>query len=69
VTTKRPGRTQKIAVDETPLNAPHPDIDARIGWLLAILVLGNIAMATYMLIQLFKLPANAKIEELILRRS
>lgn len=33
--TKRPGRTQKIAVDETPLNA-HPDIDARIGWLLAM---------------------------------
>lgn len=36
MTTKRPGRTQKIAVDETPLNAPHPDIDARIGWLLAM---------------------------------
>ncbi len=35
MTTKRPGRTQKIAVDETPLNAP-PDIDARIGWLLAM---------------------------------
>jgi hypothetical protein len=42
---------------------------SRIGWLLGILVLGNIAMATYMLIQLFKLPADAKIEELILRRS
>ena len=36
MTTRRPGRTQKIAVDETPLNAPHPDIDARIGWLLAM---------------------------------
>lgn len=35
MTTKRPGRIQKIAVDETPLNA-HPDIDARIGWLLAM---------------------------------
>jgi hypothetical protein len=42
---------------------------SRIGWLLAIFVLGNIAMATFMLIQLFKLPANAKIEELILRHS
>ena len=42
---------------------------SRIAWLLSILILGNIAMATYMLIQLFKLPANAKIEELILRRS
>jgi predicted permease len=40
---------------------------ARIGWLLAILLLGNIAMATYMLIQLFRLPADARIEELLLR--
>ena len=35
MTNKRPGRTQKIAVDDTPLNA-NPDIDARIGWLLAM---------------------------------
>jgi len=42
---------------------------SRIAWLLAILLLGNIAMAAYMLIQLFKLPPDAKIEELILRRS
>jgi hypothetical protein len=40
---------------------------ARIGWLLAILVLGNIAMATYMLIRLFRLPADAKIARLLLR--
>ncbi|NUR09755.1 MAG: hypothetical protein HOQ45_22435, partial [Nocardioidaceae bacterium] len=33
---RRPGRTQKIAYDETPLNAPNPDIDARVGWLLAM---------------------------------
>jgi hypothetical protein len=32
----RPGRTQRIAFDETPLNAARPDIDARIGWLLAM---------------------------------
>jgi transcriptional regulator with XRE-family HTH domain len=32
----RPGRTQRIPIDETPLNTPHPDIDARIGWLLAM---------------------------------
>jgi transcriptional regulator with XRE-family HTH domain len=32
--TGRPGRTQRIPVDETPLNAPRPDINARIGWLL-----------------------------------
>jgi transcriptional regulator with XRE-family HTH domain len=36
VSGRRPGRTQKIAQDETPLNAANPDIDARIGWLLAM---------------------------------
>jgi hypothetical protein len=35
-TVRRPGRVQKIAYDETPLNARKPDIDARIGWLLAM---------------------------------
>jgi len=41
---------------------------ARIIWLVAILLLGNIAMATYMLIQLFRVPADASIEELLLRK-
>ena len=41
---------------------------ARILWLLAILTLGNFAIASYMLIQLFRLPADAKIEQLLLRR-
>lgn len=40
---------------------------ARVVWLIAILLLGNIAMAAYMLRQLFKLPADAKIETLLLR--
>lgn len=40
---------------------------ARLGWLVAILLLGNIAMAIYLLIQLFRLPADAKIEALLLR--
>jgi len=40
---------------------------ARLGWLVAILLLGNIAMAIYMLIRLFRLPADAKIERLLLR--
>jgi transcriptional regulator with XRE-family HTH domain len=31
----RPGRTQRLPYDETPLNTAQPDIDARIGWLLA----------------------------------
>ncbi len=42
---------------------------ARIGWLLGILLLGNIAMAIYLLIQLFRAPANAKMEAVLLRGS
>ena len=41
---------------------------ARIVWLIAILLLGNIAMATYMLIQLFRLPTTARMDDLLLRR-
>jgi hypothetical protein len=33
---RRPGRVQKIAYDATPLSSSKPDIDARIGWLLAM---------------------------------
>lgn len=40
---------------------------ARVGWLLSILLLGNIAMAIYLLIQLFRVPANARIEDVLLR--
>lgn len=39
----------------------------RILWLIAILLLGNIAMAIYMLILLFRLPANAKARQILLR--
>jgi hypothetical protein len=35
-TARRPGRVQRIAYDGTPLNSSTPDIDARIGWLLAM---------------------------------
>jgi predicted permease len=42
---------------------------ARCGWLLAILLLGNIAMAVYALIQLFKVPLDASIEQVLLRRA
>ena len=45
------------------------------GWLpmvallsAASLLLGNIAMAIYMLNQLFRLPTNATMEQLLLRR-
>ncbi len=42
---------------------------ARAGWLIAILLTGNFAMATYMLIQLFKLPANASLDRLFVRNA
>lgn len=35
-TARRPGRVQKIAYDATPMSTGRPDIDARIGWLLAM---------------------------------
>ena len=41
---------------------------ARALWLLAILALGNIAMAIYLLRELFRLPTNATMEDLLLRR-
>jgi Protein of unknown function (DUF1475) len=40
---------------------------ARVLWLLAILALGNIAMASYMLWLLWRLPANASMAQLLLR--
>jgi hypothetical protein len=42
---------------------------ARLGWLIGILLLGNIAMAVYLLIQLFRLPASASLEQLLARRT
>jgi hypothetical protein len=42
---------------------------ARICWLIAILLLGNIAMAVYALIQLYRVPADARIEDVLLRKS
>lgn len=42
---------------------------ARLAWLFAILVLGNIAMAIYLLVQLFRVPADARIDQVLLRRS
>jgi hypothetical protein len=42
---------------------------ARVGWFIAIMLLGNIAMASYMLIQLFRVPAGAGIVNVILRRA
>ncbi|MCB1100693.1 MAG: DUF1475 family protein [Verrucomicrobiae bacterium] len=42
-------------------------IIARAGWLIAILLFGNIAMSVYMLILLFKLPVNATVRDILLR--
>ena len=41
---------------------------ARGAWLIAILLLGNIAMAIYMLRELLRVPADAKLETVLLRR-
>ncbi len=41
---------------------------ARIVWLLAILLLGNFAMASYVLIQLWKLSPGDSLDRLILRK-
>jgi uncharacterized protein DUF1475 len=40
---------------------------SRILWLIAILALGNIAMASYMLILLWRLPASAGVRQVLLR--
>jgi hypothetical protein len=41
---------------------------ARAMWLLLIFALGNIAIAGYMLLQLWRLPPQARVEDLLLRR-
>lgn len=45
-----------------------PSLTGRIVWLLLIFTLGNIAIASYMLIQLWKLPKTARVGELLLRQ-
>lgn len=46
----------------------EPGWPARALWLLAILALGNIAMSGYMLLALWRLPADASIDRLLLRQ-
>lgn len=41
---------------------------AKIAWLIAILLLGNIAMSIYALIQLFRVPASATVKDVLLRK-
>jgi signal transduction histidine kinase len=40
---------------------------ARLGWLIGILLLGNIAMAAYMLRLLWRLPPDAPLSRVLLR--
>jgi len=42
---------------------------ARVGWFVAIMFLGNIAMSTYVLLQLFRVPPTARLDEVLLRRN
>ncbi len=42
---------------------------SRIAWLLGVLLLGNIAMAVYMLILLFCAPTSSRMEDLLLRKA
>lgn len=46
----------------------EPGGTARLLWLLAILLLGNMAMAAYVLLSLWRLPAGAGIDDLLRRR-
>lgn len=41
---------------------------ARLSWLAAILLLGNIAMSVYVLVVVFRLPADATMKQVLLRR-
>jgi hypothetical protein len=47
----------------------EPGALARGGWFVAIMLLGNIAMAVYVLRQLVRLPRGAPLSQLLLRRS
>ena len=66
-TTKPPTRRRGTHAEDARRNL-YFNLGFGLIVVVAILLLGNIAMATYMLIQLFRLPANARIEELLLRR-
>jgi hypothetical protein len=43
-------------------------VAARAGWFVAIMLLGNIAMAIYVLLQVAKLPAGAPVSQLLIRQ-
>lgn len=43
-------------------------LGARVLWFVSIILLGNLAMAAYMLVQLFRVPANGSLDEVFMRR-
>ena len=42
---------------------------ARVGWFIAIIALGNIAMAAYLLRELFAVPADGPLDPVFMRRN
>jgi len=40
----------------------------KVLWFILLALLGNIAIAVYLLVQLFRLPPNASMEDLLLRK-
>lgn len=44
-------------------------LTARLLWFMAIVALGNIAMAAYMLRELFRVPASGPLDDVFLRRN
>lgn len=42
-------------------------VAGRLGWFVGIMLLGNFAMATYVLLQLARLPADQPLERMLLR--
>ncbi len=47
----------------------EPRAAARIGWFVAIMLLGNFAMAFYVLRELFRLPPGQPVSAILLRRT
>lgn len=42
---------------------------ARVGWFLAIVCLGSIAVTAYVLRELFRVPVSARLDDVLLRRT
>ena len=47
----------------------EPSWTRKVVWFVLLMLLGNIAIAVYVLIQLFRLPRGASMEDLLLRKA